>query len=235
MTGDVFLQEVERILKTDKSPMPLIEEFVKTHKQLEAKVEELENCLKAMLLVKRDIGGPAVAAAERLLDNPVVSVESELGASNEVNASDDGITHINVYSKGKTKLGRLLSNFADTPFVLDGVRFASVESFWYYTKMINENKHAQVFSTEEINSMAAKKGYDAKAYFRKLSKDTKESTSPTADQLKRAYQAKLAAHPIIKQLLQENTLPFAHYYLYLDKKVNADQFLWTAGLWSDLK
>lgn len=28
----------------------------------------------------------------------------------------DGIDHINVYSKGKTELGKLLSNFARTPF-----------------------------------------------------------------------------------------------------------------------
>ena len=29
----------------------------------------------------------------------------------------DGIEHINIYSKGKTELGRLLTNFAQTPFI----------------------------------------------------------------------------------------------------------------------
>ena len=30
---------------------------------------------------------------------------------------DDGVTHINIYSKGQTELGGLLSNFSRTPFV----------------------------------------------------------------------------------------------------------------------
>lgn len=50
-----------------------------------------------------------------------------------VNPELDGIDHINVYSQGKTKLGRLLSNFANTPFEIPGLgRFQSVESYWYY-------------------------------------------------------------------------------------------------------
>lgn len=32
-----------------------------------------------------------------------------------INPLEDGITHINVYSKGATELGRLLTNFAHTP------------------------------------------------------------------------------------------------------------------------
>lgn len=43
-------------------------------------------------------------------------------------ATTDGIDHINIYSKGKTTLGRMLSNFACTPFTHpeDG-KFASIE------------------------------------------------------------------------------------------------------------
>ena len=29
---------------------------------------------------------------------------------------DEGVTHINIYSKSKLELGKLLSNFAKTPF-----------------------------------------------------------------------------------------------------------------------
>src|ERR1041384_4927148 len=46
---------------------------------------------------------------------------------------DDGLTHLNVYSKAKTLLGRLLSNFANTPVDLgvDGC-FKSIEGYWYW-------------------------------------------------------------------------------------------------------
>ena len=47
--------------------------------------------------------------------------------------NEDGITHINICSKGKTELGRLLSNFAHTPFWLQGAgRFESVEGYWFW-------------------------------------------------------------------------------------------------------
>jgi hypothetical protein len=47
--------------------------------------------------------------------------------------SEDGIGHINVYSKAKTKLGRELSNFSFSPFTHpeDG-KFNSIEGYWYW-------------------------------------------------------------------------------------------------------
>ena len=47
----------------------------------------------------------------------------------------DGINHINVYSRGKTEIGRFLSNMAHTPFEyqrFESQRFdlKNVESFW---------------------------------------------------------------------------------------------------------
>ena len=35
---------------------------------------------------------------------------------------------LNVYSRSTENIGRLMSNFAHTPFVLDGVEYASIES-----------------------------------------------------------------------------------------------------------
>ena len=51
-----------------------------------------------------------------------------------MNPELDGIDHINVYSRGKTALGRQLSNFASTPFKhpTDG-DFLTVEGWWYWT------------------------------------------------------------------------------------------------------
>lgn len=48
------------------------------------------------------------------------------------NPDEDGVTHINIYSKGKTELGRMLSNFTSFPIELDGQRFNSIEGVWFY-------------------------------------------------------------------------------------------------------
>jgi len=55
--------------------------------------------------------------------------------------NDDGLSHINIYSKGMTELGRLLSNFANTPVNTpqDG-KFTSIEGYWYWLLGKNDNR-----------------------------------------------------------------------------------------------
>ena len=49
------------------------------------------------------------------------------------NPMQDGITHINIYTQGKTQLGRALSNLFDCEFTVPGYGdFKSLEGFWYY-------------------------------------------------------------------------------------------------------
>lgn len=152
-------------------------------------------------------------------------------------AEYDGITHINVYSKSKSPLGRLLSNFAYTPVTIDSLLFESIESWWYWTKMnrINEASLFPLFSPEQLDEIRIKVGPDAKEYFRAYFKDDSSSFSPTKEELKKAYLSKLEHHPHIKELLLKNHLPLAHYYMMWDKQINADSTLWTAQLWEEIK
>lgn len=47
------------------------------------------------------------------------------------NPDEDGVTHINIYSKGKTELGRWLTNFSYSPFNHPEYgKFLSMEGFW---------------------------------------------------------------------------------------------------------
>lgn len=39
-------------------------------------------------------------------------------------------TPLNIWSRSDEEIGRLMSYFAHTPFVLDGVAFGSVEAFY---------------------------------------------------------------------------------------------------------
>lgn len=158
--------------------------------------------------------------------------------TNHVRPEDDGITHINVYSKGKTELGRLLSNFAHTPIILDFNCFESIESWWYWIKMnnINDSLLVKKFSDEELETVKAKIGAEAKSYFRSLYSDKDTSRfNPTKEQLKEIYIHKLNQNLSVKNLLKESNLPFSHYYIMFDKKINADEYLWTAELWQDIK
>lgn len=155
----------------------------------------------------------------------------------EFECEQDGITHVNVYSKSRSKLGRTLSNFAHTPITIEEDHFESIESWWYWTKMNNINKSVlfPVFSPEQISEIKKKIGKEAKSYFRDLFKDDSSSFSPSKEELKAAYLQKLKEHPEIEKMLLENTLPFTHYYMMFDKKVDADSTLWTAKLWEEIK
>lgn len=155
----------------------------------------------------------------------------------EFEPNEDGITHVNVFSKSRNKLGRMLSNFAETPIDSEEGHFVTVESWWYWTKMNNINASCliPIFTDEQLSEMKEKVGKEAKSYFRALYKDDSTEFSPTKEQLKITYKLKLEQHPHIKEMLILNELPLTHYYMMFDKKVSADSTLWTALLWEEIK
>lgn len=134
----------------------------------------------------------------------------------------DGVDHINVYSQGNTELGRLLSNFAHTPFRIPLLgEFESVEGLWYWY-LTGEEKCRHLI------------GYKAKEFGQKQTLLYPEIEFPPR-LLKIVYKAKLKYNPHIKEMLLKNTLPFKHYYVYNDKIVTPKQWQWTATLWQEIK
>ena len=132
----------------------------------------------------------------------------------------DGIDHINVYSQGKTQLGQLLSNFADTPFDLEGKgHFRTVEGFWYWT----------MTGFEEFRELP---GWQCKTLGNKC---RTFRAHPTESELLEAYRAKLSQNSYIGQMLLENSLPLAHYYVYSGKVVEPKEWQWTAQIRALLK
>lgn len=122
---------------------------------------------------------------------------------------NDGVDHINVYSKSKTKLGVLCSNFAHTPFKhpVHG-HFASLEGFWYWLMLGKK--------FEDLRSLY---GYRAKKYG--VSKRAELSTNiPNTDdpafriEIKKALLCKFEQHDECRELLKESSLPLIHYYCW---------------------
>lgn len=132
--------------------------------------------------------------------------------------TQDGISHINVYSAGKTVLGRQLSNFAYTPFELDGDTFNSVEGYWYW-----------YFTGKQHNELKKLIGYGAKKRGKELRDDRLDKNGITEEDktaIKRAISAKINASVYIQNLMQMNKLPYVHYYTYGDKVVHPAEYDW---------
>jgi hypothetical protein len=136
-------------------------------------------------------------------------------SSNNFEPETDGIDHINIYSKGKTKLGKLLSNFANTPFCYQATTYKSLEGALYY------------YRTGDIR-LVTMYGNAAK----KLGRSLTQKRVETPALLKAWLYAKLYANPEIIDLLLNNSMPFSHYYVMYGRKIDADISL--AELWREI-
>ncbi len=130
----------------------------------------------------------------------------------------DGVDHINVYSKGKTDLGRFLSNFANTPFHCSDGSFASIEGYWYWLGTCHNNR-------DDLRVMF---GSEAKSYGRFLAAlpEWKIREPNFQAKIKWAIQEKLWAYPQYLKQLSECKLPLTHYYVILGKVKTAPQHNW---------
>ncbi len=147
-----------------------------------------------------------------------------------INPNDDGVVHINIYSQGKTELGRLLSNFAHTPVLLKDGKFESLEGYWYWS-----------LSNKDAKSECLRKlyGYEAKKRGREL-KIPDWPTDPTftiefKKKFKDAMRAKVEQNSEVRQLLIDSSLPFKHYYVYSGRVIEVKGCQWMLDEWNKLR
>ncbi len=123
----------------------------------------------------------------------------------------DGIDHINVYSKGKTELGKWLSNFSYAEFCVDNLAFKSVEGYWYFL----------LTDCKEYN-LCYLHGFEAKQYGKRFaSKKYDDNDNVFKDKIKKAIDEKIKSNRQMMLALSNSTLPLCHYYDYSGKKVDA--------------
>ena len=133
-----------------------------------------------------------------------------------MNPEEDGKTHINVYSQGKTVLGRFLSNFTHIQIdTVDG-RFQSIEGYWYWLGCSHQYK-------ERLRLLY---GYQAKKTGRELRAADWNETPEFKKKICDAITIKLNSNLNMLAALRANTLPLTHYYVFNGKVVTP-----TSGGW----
>lgn len=145
----------------------------------------------------------------------------------------DGIDHINIYTKGKTPVGKALTNLSPYTFMYEGDRFMSVEGFWYYHKMKILGLPYEHFKTM--------RGFQAK------NAGGKNKLDLSPDQFEEfkiimieGMKCRLRQNPKLLKLLVDSDLPFKHYYGYGStetgwKIVELERHNWQCELYEEIR
>lgn len=119
---------------------------------------------------------------------------------------NDGVDHINIYSQGKTELGRWLSNFSYSLISIpEHGNFNSIEGYWYWL----------VTRDERLRKLS---GWEAKKLGKTL--ESKEVEGFESLILK-AIDIKIKSNPKKMMEFGASTLPFDHYYVFSGVKKDA--------------
>ena len=123
-----------------------------------------------------------------------------------INPKEDGIKHINVYSKGKTPLGRFLSNFERCDLETEDGYFASVEAYWYWLGCKDEKlRETWGYKAKQLGrSLGAKDWIDDKVFKKKICE---------------AIRYKIMNNDDFLVEFIESSLPFAHYYVFESDRI----------------
>lgn len=137
----------------------------------------------------------------------------------------DGVDHINIYSKGETELGRLLSNFTKSTIITTDGEFASIEAYWYWLNSTSPDKEKLRFTY----------GFEAKKIGRELRSADWNNEDTFKLKIANAMISKLILNPLILDKLKESYLPFKHYYVYNDKTIEPAEGKWILETWEFLR
>lgn len=132
----------------------------------------------------------------------------------------DGITHINIYTKGQTDIGKMLSNLSNYGIVHEQYgRFSSLEAFWFW-----------LVTEQQFEELRVLNGFNANKRGRELCKDINvdyESVTTSEvfrETFKTGIECKLRQHTFIRQkLVETGSLPLTHYFFYSPKDGDLSQ------------
>lgn len=125
----------------------------------------------------------------------------------EYNPDEDGITHINAANKGKTKLGKSMSNFGHFPFVHPKHgSFWCVEAYWYW-----------ILTGKQFDELRTISRYPSKQLGDELLKANPREhgfTEEEQEDILEALRCKLRQNKDLLNMLVKSDLPIVHYNWY---------------------
>lgn len=143
-----------------------------------------------------------------------------------IDPKQDGKTHINIYSKGSTWLGKFLSNFTKCDLNMPEGTFKSIEGYWYY-----------LTSKEKDPRLHEVHGWEAKLLGKSLTPLSKKNSLPPEEfqaKIKKAIDQKLKWSEYWKEEFTDSKLPFLHYYVYEGKVIDkTDEYRWLINHFED--
>lgn len=136
--------------------------------------------------------------------------------------AEDGITHINIYSKGQTKLGRYLSNWADHKIDTQLGPFRTIEGLIFYMGSFDERlRKTTGFESKELGEQIDRGIRLPDDVFKRIIKD--------------AMRLKLVTNGQMLGELFRSTLPLTHYYVYGKKVIEIPKWQWQVDEWERLR
>jgi len=125
--------------------------------------------------------------------------------SNDVtpNPEHDGVDHINVYSRGRTPLGRALSNLEHIAINHPKYGFfASLEAFWYWVSTGMQH--------DDLRRLYGATAKSAGIRYIPVKMDESHFVNLIQD----ALRLKVAQNPKLREELKKSDLPLRHYFVY---------------------
>lgn len=161
----------------------------------------------------------------------------------DIDSKDDGVTHINIYTGGKTELGRFLSNFTQWSQVTNHGIFNSLEGYYHYLKLmraVQESDISGILRADlicEIDRLKSMFGKQAQDHGRTLRQRLVTERIWINDRpneffhecFRKAVITKIESSHF-KTEFYETTLPFTHYYLINGTVIYKPHFSWLEEL-----
>lgn len=139
-----------------------------------------------------------------------------------IDPREDGITHINIYSKGMTQLGRYMSNWDRCYVTTELGEFASIEGLIFYMGSFDP----------ELKNLS---GFEAKEYGEKADRGIRLPNDIFKRIIVDAMENKILCNNHLHSLLKQSTLPFTHYYTYGNKVIEIPKWQWQVAEWDIIR
>lgn len=146
--------------------------------------------------------------------------------------TEDGVKHLNIYSKAKTSLGKQLTNMYPFKFVYENIEFNSVEQAWHYYKFIDQPEIAKQI-------LAMDNPFNCLSFARANKTDASNKVALSIGfklRIEEVICTRIEADINLKNALRNSILPFEHYYAYGDKiHDQRDKYDWLIKIFENIR